>query len=547
MRVRIETQPLSGAPSTRDLDVAAIAIGGSPHNTIVLPGNRVGTMHLLLNCGADGIWRAQAQGPYRFGLDGQSGLQDAVLQPGQTLALGPHRIQVLAPTDGLSLVLSVALDAEANARRGALDLAGAGLRMRRPAWVAAIALLLLTLLIPLVMALLPAETPVRAFLPTDTLWNSGTISNAHQHLANDCRSCHVDLFVQVRDETCRSCHQGLGEHSADTDILHASGLSERGCANCHKEHGGTHAVMPEHSGLCTDCHAAPHQEDWSAHLSPAADFERAHPPIRVNVISGWDGDIPTFERTPLADAPADNSGLIYPHDLHLEADLDGPDGPETLACVDCHQPGPGRVGFEPIAFEPHCQRCHALDVEAPDATVTLPHGDIVAARWMLERIATDALADMPDPNTPDIERRRAGSQADRGDGPTTEGWVQSQIESRLCAKCHVVSAEGEGVAPVLLAQSWWPHARFTHAPHQTTECALCHSAETSKDAAELLLPPIATCRQCHAGVAYSAGIQSACVDCHGFHQVSATHGVGDREGRLDGEASIQPVEMGLQP
>lgn len=529
MRVRIETQSADGAPSVRELDVAAIAIGGSPHNTLVLPGNRVGTMHLLLNCGADGVWRAQGQGPYRFGLDDRKGLQEAVLQPGQTLTLGPHRIQVLVPSDGLSLLLRVALDAETDPRSGPLDLASAGLHMRRPAWFAAIALLLLTLLIPLVMALLPAEAPVRAFLPTDTLWSSGTISNAHQHLAHDCRSCHVNFFVQVRDDTCRSCHEGLGEHSADIALLHASGLTERSCANCHKEHGGTHAVMPEHPGMCTDCHAAPHKEAWSSHLPPVADFERAHPPFRAQVISAWDGAVPRFERLPLADAPLDHSGLIYPHDLHLEADLDGPDGPETLVCADCHRPGAGRVGFKSIAFEPHCQRCHALEIDEPNLKLTLPHGDLGAARWMLERIADEVLAASLPEAAGGESRRRPGGEVDRGEGPTPEAWVQTQVEARLCAKCHVVPEESGGLSPVYVSQSWWPGARFTHAPHQATDCGVCHAAATSSEATDLLLPPIATCRDCHGGVASSQGIRSTCVSCHGFHQVHVHEGAGSGE------------------
>lgn len=545
MRIRVETRQASDT-STREIDAAAVAVGSSPHNTIVLPGNQVGALHLVVNRTSDGRWRAEAQGPFRFGLGGRSGQKEALLHPGMALEIGPHVLRVAVPPEGVALALEVVLDAAPSGGLGARDLAGAGLGMRRPAWAIAGLLLILTLLIPLAMSMLPAERAVRQFLPTDTIWNSGRISNAHQHLANDCRSCHVDFFVQVRDDTCVSCHADMGDHSADPVILQASGLVDRSCANCHKEHGGTHAVLPHHPGLCTDCHAKPDRHPWSAWLPPAADFGRAHPDFRVQVIADWLGDRPQYARLPLTSSLRDEHGLIFPHDLHLAADLAGPDGPEMLACADCHRPGAGNVGFQPIAFEPHCQRCHALTIDEPDVQLTLPHADLPAARWMLERVSTQVLASASSSaDEIDDGRRRAGGAADRGEGLTPETWVQTQIEARLCAKCHVVPAPGLGIAPVALAQSWWPHARFTHAPHQTTECAVCHAASDASDATEVLLPQIATCRSCHAGVGSPQGIQNTCVDCHSFHQVSETHG-GTNAGAF-ADAATQRRDMGTEP
>jgi predicted CXXCH cytochrome family protein len=520
MRLRLDTVASDGSVHSREWEVASISVGRGRACTIALPGLRVGEVHLHLRYARGGDCSVEAVAPYRFGLDDRSGLERATLAVGQTLAVGPHRLQRLAPEGSEDLRLALRTDAVGASTPGPLDLAAAGLGMRRPAWALVTALLLLTLALPLWMAQLPADATARQWLPTDALWNSGRISDAHQHLAGDCRSCHTDPFVPVRDAVCLDCHTGLGDHSDDPLLLQASGLETQSCNQCHKEHGGAHAVLPQHPGLCADCHARPHQARGTAALPAVRDFGRAHPGFRVQVIAAWQGGQPQWQRRPLAEEPADLSGLIFPHQRHLQPELEGPQGPETLACASCHRPGPGKVGFEPIGFEPHCQRCHAVEAETGAGRLPLPHGDPPAAKWMLEQVAAQALAALQaDADAPG--RRRAGLAAERGEALDEAAWIRSQLGPRLCGKCHEPPAPDApseaAVAPLHLAQSWWPQARFSHAPHQATACDSCHGAATSTAASELLLPDIATCRSCHAGVASAQGIRSACVDCHGFH------------------------------
>jgi predicted CXXCH cytochrome family protein len=525
MRLRLERSGVDGSVLSREVE--SVSVGRGKTCTVVLPDLRIGELHLRIKAVRGGECRVEAVGPYRFGIDARQGLQQATLAVGETLALGPCRLQRMPPVADEDLRLLQLAEVPSGTRTGPLDLAAGGLRMRRPAWALVAALLLLTLILPLWMAQLPPEATARQWLPTDQLWNSGRISNAHQHLAADCRSCHTDWFVPVRDAVCLDCHTGLGAHSADPHLLQVSGLETQGCNQCHKEHGGPHAVLPQHPGLCADCHAQPQADRGTAALPAVRDFGEAHPALRAQVIAAWQAGQPQFQRLPLAEAPRDRSGLVFPHDRHLAPGLEGPQGAETLVCADCHAAGPGQVGFQPLAFEPHCQRCHAVSADTGVAALPLPHGDPAAARWMLEQVAAQAVAALT-ATAESSDRRRAGLTAERGEALDEAAWVRSQLGPRLCGKCHEAVAPGAPpeavVAPVHLAQSWWPQARFSHAPHQATSCESCHAAATSTTAQELLLPDIATCRSCHAGVASSQGIRSRCVDCHGFHTAGTPQG-----------------------
>ena len=60
-------------------------------------------------------------------------------------------------------------------------------------------------------------------------------------------------------------------------------------------------------------------------------------------------------------------------------------------------------------------------------------------------------------------------------------------------------------------------ARFSHEKHEQVECADCHDAAQSKKAADVLMPGIDTCRQCHTGARGDQGLRSNCITCHRFH------------------------------
>jgi predicted CXXCH cytochrome family protein len=68
-----------------------------------------------------------------------------------------------------------------------------------------------------------------------------------------------------------------------------------------------------------------------------------------------------------------------------------------------------------------------------------------------------------------------------------------------------------------------PGARFDHGSHTTTlsGCDTCHDAGDSNAAADVLMPVIETCRDCHGSGDPHRNpgdrVQSGCTLCHGFH------------------------------
>ena len=63
-----------------------------------------------------------------------------------------------------------------------------------------------------------------------------------------------------------------------------------------------------------------------------------------------------------------------------------------------------------------------------------------------------------------------------------------------------------------------PHAEFDHKAHAQARCADCHEVEKSKRSADVAMPAIAVCRECHGGSRpVERKLTSNCLLCHGFH------------------------------
>ena len=98
--------------------------------------------------------------------------------------------------------------------------------------------------------------------------------------------------------------------------------------------------------------------------------------------------------------------------------------------------------------------------------------------------------------------------------------AQAMGRDGLCGECHV-AAGGRGsleVMPVTQQSRYFLHGWFDHEDHKQEQCTSCHAAETSDSAADLLLPGIAQCRDCHQGEsATQAEVPSGCAMCHSYH------------------------------
>lgn len=510
-----------GAISEQTLD-GEVRIGRATDNHVQLPGLLVALHHVALTPLGGLRIQARCVSAADITVNDRPGLREAELRAGDRLVVGGHALRVTVDAGG-ALVLEVAEAAPGSTSHANLGITGleqAGWRMRRPALWLAGAILLLTLIAPLLLRLLPLPDVARAVLPTDAQWSSGTLSHAHLHLQDRCESCHESAFQKVRNQACETCHQNLAPHAHDGLVQARIDDAAPRCAGCHFEHGGTHAVLPAHPGTCVECHAEP--GDWpSLAAAHAVESFDAHPAFRVRVGAVKDGRV-VEQRVVLDAQTRDHHRLVFPHDLHLDAKgLRGPDGKEVLACASCHRPAPGEVGFQPLDFARDCERCHSLEVDFAGERLLLPHGDSTRVRELLEQAVARA-GELPAQTralVDDEARRRPGERAQRGDdAPIDE--TDEVFERRVCAKCHEIDSatpSAPAVAPPQLRQSWMTAAFFTHAPHQWVDCETCHKASGSTDSSELLLPELSSCRSCHGDVGSADKIKTPCIDCHRFH------------------------------
>lgn len=535
-----------GARTEQSCD-GSISLGRATDNTIQLPGLLVSLHHLRLSP-AGGL-RLQMECLSTVGVivNGAPVQGTMELLPADELNIGGHRLRVGLDDSGQGLMLEIhehdaRAAAESSAASANLELAG--WRLRRPALIGLGVVLGLALIVPLILRALPTPAWLGDWVPSERLWSSGRISNAHQHFGTQCSTCHDNLFVRVRDSSCLNCHATVKHHGDEAEAMASSGLDGQRCASCHYEHGAAHAVLPQHPATCTDCHSQPGRFASLDGTGAVGDFARQHPPFKATVTAFKDGKAQTL-RAELTVDTRDQTGLIYPHDLHLNPKgIRGENGKEVLQCADCHRPGAGEAGFEPMRFERDCQRCHQLDITVGGLPFRLPHGDSESVRTLLEGAVGMKPVSMPavaDAETDD--RRRPGERAGRGDETGAPDEIDEIFERRVCAKCHEVP-KSEGLAVAVsaptLRKTWMPMARFTHAPHQWVACDTCHKATTSADSNDLLLPQIDSCRTCHGGVGSSGTIQSTCIDCHRFHQAE-TLSMSKLSGKL---ADAQTSEMG---
>ncbi|MEQ9492992.1 MAG: FHA domain-containing protein [Algiphilus sp.] len=527
MPLRIDIIRDGGSAETVE-SKGTVALGRGEDATVVLPGMAVARHHAEIALESESALRLRCRSPLGVEVNGEIIKDEKVLYAGDVFRIGAHRGEVTLSPDHEALMLRLELVSEpaiGDTSERRLDLSAAGLRIRRSAYVAALLVLLLALLVPLVMRSISAPPMVEAVLPSDEWWSSGVLSNGHQHFAGDCSACHERLFVRVQNSACLDCHQGIAHHSDQAQLVGLGEMDRQRCASCHREHGDAHAVLPQRPHTCIDCHAAPQDFPGVADMLAVDAFD-THPGFRATV-TRIDGDTRRLERVAIQDGPQDNAGLFFPHDLHLEAEgVRGPDGVEHLVCADCHHPDAGNVGFRALVFERDCESCHRLDVAVGDRLLALPHAQPEVVRRQL----SDAVESLPSaafqPDLEDVVRRRAGPTADRGGAPSPQALIEEVFSTRVCAKCHAVQPDAGDrveVLPAQLRQSWFVHARFTHADHGWVRCRDCHAAEASGEATDLLLPDIATCRTCHSGVESDSGVRSSCTDCHGFH--TAGHSV----------------------
>jgi hypothetical protein len=394
----------------------------------------------------------------------------------------------------------------------------------------------------------------------DEMWSSGSLSNAHAQLGDNCEACHVKPFEAVRDESCKACHTKVHDHADPFRLARAKPDLDRWgkvklafqetfdippgrCVECHTEHEGKQAMPATAQRFCSDCHQTLKSKLPDTRLQDAGDFGKSHPEFQPVVLARWNGDKPVMQRISLAARPREMSNLKFPHGLHLSKTngvaqmarrLSAEHGfGQSLACADCHDGDPTGTRFQPVNMEEDCGMCHSLAFNTQAGTVrTLRHGEpaqVVADLRDFYRATPVA----PPPNLGGMARRRPGDvmesrtriQFARGAGsPVRADQAIRAVFSPggACFDCHAVQAPPRGslnfkIRPVAFPVRYMHKGWFDHRAHQTETCESCHKAGASNSANDLLLPDLASCRTCHAGENARAEVPSSCAMCHDYH------------------------------
>lgn len=540
----------------RDLPQARLTIGRAAENDIHLADLAVEPRHAVVAEQPGGRVSVEATGTLGFTLDGHTVRAASIdARTGAELRFGSTRISV-GETDGAVLltVEAIADDADKDGAKqtDGLSLASVLPGKRRMAWMLAVLVLMLFLALPIASNLLRTDQPRTDNVVGDSAWSPGALSRAHHQLETQCEACHVKPFEAVRDETCLSCHKAVHDHAAPPRM--ALGRAEPGlggrflngaahlfgkpgpgaCTDCHTEHEGKAAMAPPAQQFCADCHGTLKDRLADTRLGNAADFGAAHPQFRPAVIT--DPVLHTTARLSLDSRPRENSGLAFPHKLHLDprggaarmaATLSGDKGygRSGMVCSDCHRPSEDGVRFKPITMERDCESCHSLVYDKVGPTFRkLRHGDVDQTIADLS-VAANTVAPLV------TGRARPGPfGADkpyfvRFTRPTGGGLAAGALgKDGVCGECHTATIKNgrPAVVPVVLPARYMANGWFDHAPHRQEKCTTCHRAPASSTSADVLLPGIAQCRTCHLGEDAPRGkVPSSCAMCHSYHPVEA--------------------------
>jgi hypothetical protein len=336
---------------------------------------------------------------------------------------------------------------------------------------------------------------------SEPAFNAGPLSKGHHILEGNCATCHTGSALwgkKVEDQACVTCHDGPAHKEQQTFTP--------GCLTCHVEHkGSVELASTILDASCTQCHGNLQTKNGKMTVAVSvADFA-SHP---------------DFE----ALKSADPGTIKFGHQVHMKADLRGPNGPTQLKCSTCHQAG--RDGQMKIAnFKNDCESCHRLEFNRRVDKV-LPHDKPEIALAFARQALTEYIAKHPgDVNVVDPAIDPRIMTARLGPAGSAAEWIRRGMEDtetlmwrKTCVECHTVSEKHE-VAKAQTPVTWLKGAKFDHNPHGVVACTECHgNALQSKATSDVLLPNVVTCQQCHRTSNPSASAN--CTECHVYHDWS---------------------------
>ena len=400
---------------------------------------------------------------------------------------------------------------------------------------------------------------------------SGPLSTVHSFTGKRCDTCHRPLVEagivklgfrrHVNDAACLSCHQAPAHQALQTFTPT--------CASCHTEHVGSQHLRQTADESCVQCHGDLQVESGSPHYQTAIyDFDTKHPefaPLR-------DGfrDPGTIK---LNHSVHMRSGLLGPNaqpvqmqcqDCHrTAADQSAPwkygqarivkagfPAQATSQTDDPHspqmpgepiRPGAGRAYMAAPTYASACQNCHALQFDGL-FTDSVPHDKPQIVHEYIVRRLTEYIRQHPEAvhEPPRPLRVMFGGTVSRA--PQTpriahnaDEWVNFHTEDaenllwhKTCQECHTLDYKQTDnpapealpeVAPSKIKDVWLPNAVFSHYAHSSINCQSCHTkAMSSQETADVLIPSIKVCQDCHNGQPTKLGqAQNGCFLCHQYH------------------------------
>jgi hypothetical protein len=543
----------------RVVDQARLTVGRAAECDIHLPDLAVEQRHVGIDLAVDGTLAVAALGTLGFGLDGRIVTEGAIdPRTGGEIALGAARLAVAREGDGriaITIRQIAPEEGKLDALRG-FALASVLPGKRVMSWVFASAIILLLLALPVASHLL--RTPAKPD-PTgktagtvlmDSAWTSGELSLKHHDLADNCESCHVAAFESVQDETCLSCHKDTGDHApmprlakgmaplSAGDALQwtiAQGFGKEGplgCVACHSEHEGPVRTQAGSEAFCSDCHKDLGTRLTDTALANAHDFGKSHPQFRPLYFASFGAAKPV--RAAAGSKPVERSGLVFPHDVHMNARggaarmaVSLKQYGKPLECADCHIATPDRISFKEVEMEQACEGCHSLVSGriAGGGFSKLRHGDVKDLAEDLARISTAPRPRLaPGRARPGQIGSASPYRADFGRPVRAYIGISNALSpGGVCTECHLPTTGPTGQAdlmPVNLPDRFLSSGFFDHEAHRKQECTDCHAAGTSKAASDLLIPDLASCRDCHLGataVKTAKIVPSDCAMCHAYH------------------------------
>jgi hypothetical protein len=357
-------------------------------------------------------------------------------------------------------------------------------------------------------------------LARDSSIYSGGLTKAHASFAGKCSACHNDgtgVARTVVDTRCLHCHDGPAHNARQ--------VSTPACVECHVEHRGREMLLSSSDEQCTRCHSDLHTKDGAPKVAAAIhSFADGHPEFKLK----------------------DPGQIQFSHRVHLKKDLRGAAGKRVqLQCGDCHQPAgidapatggfvsnprPSRAYMAPVKYAAQCASCHPLEYDRRMAD-SVPHQKpevvdefLIAKFGAYIKVHPEELRARPE------IAQRIPRQIPEAPAGNAREWVALRVAeserllwTKTCVECHrLIPAALPRVVPSNLTARWLKNGNFDHAAHTAFGCESCHNgASMSEKAADVLIPGVAVCRQCHSPSgdrAVSAG--SNCVECHQYHDWS---------------------------